>query len=163
MDSVVVNMENLSTEEREQLMKLIEKANNVEDKVWKPKKYDEYYIITGYGEIHSDTWHDSNHNELVYSIGNCFRTKEEAEFAVERLKVIAEMKRIAAKDDDVEWDGYLCHYFVFYDERTSTLNIGTNSWCKYTFIYFASEERVQEAIDTIGEDRIKKYLFGIEV
>ena len=29
-------------------------------------------------------------------------------------------------------------------------------------IYFESREKVEEAIDAVGEDRIKKYIFGVE-
>lgn len=37
MDKITLNMENLSGDEREQLIKLVEKANKKENnKVWKP-------------------------------------------------------------------------------------------------------------------------------
>lgn len=163
MDNITVNMKNLSADEREQLMKLIEKANKAEDKAWKPKYCERYYYIRFDGKIDYITWDDTKINNNMYSIGNCFRTEEEAEFSAEKLKVIAEMKRISAKDDEVEWDGYFCHHYINYNVNTRNLDIGTASWTKVDLIYFASKERAQEAIDTIGKDRIKKYLFGIEV
>ena len=43
MDEIKLNMENLTKEEREQLLKLVEKANRKESKVWKPKYNDKYY------------------------------------------------------------------------------------------------------------------------
>lgn len=163
MNNITVNMENLSADEREQLMKLIEKVNKVEDKVWKPKDGELYYYIRFDGCIDYAIWNNDEYDVVIYSIGNCFRTEEEAEFTVERLKVIAEMKRIAAKDDEVEWDGKNPHYYIFFNFYRNEIGICWDCMSKASNIYFASKERTQEAIDTIREDRIKKYLFEAEV
>ena len=79
MDNITVNMENLSEEERASLVALIEKANKPQSKVWKPKEGDAYFFVWSDGTV----------------IGDCFRTKEEAEEKVKELKVKAKWKRLS--------------------------------------------------------------------
>ena len=35
-------------------------------------------------------------------------------------------------------------------------------YCSQGTIYFESEEKAQQAIEAVGEERIKKYIFGVE-
>ncbi len=102
--NITVNMENLSQEERSTLLSLIEKANKPKNKVWKPEKDETYYYLYSYGKIEEDTWDNANEDRIRYAIGNCFKTKEEAEFALERQKVITELKRFALEHNDKEID-----------------------------------------------------------
>lgn len=165
MNSITVNMENLTVKEREQLLALVKKSN--EPKVWKPKKNEEYYFINTNDCISRDMWDKYNvYGNGRYSIGNCFKTKEEAEFAREKLKVIAELKRFAQEHNEYEIDlknfsqyKYYIYidledkkFFISYNYRTL---IGNN-------IYFTSEEIAKKAIDAIGADRLKKYYFEVE-
>ena len=165
--NIEVNFTNLTKEEQEQFNALVEKANKPKSKVWKPEKTDMYFAMSGYGEI-TPCWSEMNDFDTArYSIGNCFKTEEEAEFAFERLKVIAEMKRYIAEHDDVEldWKNYEQNkwYILYYYD---TDNIGTD-YCGYTqfvdnYLYASSEKVLKYMIKEIGEDRIKKYYFGVE-
>lgn len=67
-NTITLNMENLSEDEREQLMKLVEKAN----KMRKPENGEQYYIIYSYGGIDLCVWCDTKEDKGRYSIGNCF-------------------------------------------------------------------------------------------
>lgn len=98
MENITVNMENLSEEEREQLMKLIEKSNGSKRNVWKPEGNEKYFFVSGCGVINSCKWINDTTDNGYYEIGNCFKTKEEAEFALEKeelkLNYIVLQKRI---------------------------------------------------------------------
>lgn len=98
----------------------------------------------------------------MFAIGNHFKTRKEAEFQVERLKVLAEMKRIVAKDDEVAWDANKVHWFICYNIRKSEIDVQYYIFYKQDDIYFASEERAYECINTIGEERLKKYYFQVK-
>ena len=55
-NNITVNLENLSKEEREQLMKLIQKSNGCKRKVWKPEYNVFYFCISEYGSVVNNTW-----------------------------------------------------------------------------------------------------------
>ncbi len=159
MEEIKLNMENLSKEEREQLLKLVEKATRKESKVWKPKLDEIYYYVHDTGYVSDNIWRMGGDWLGRYSLGNCFKTREEAEFALERQKVIVELERYALKYNDPTkeptWElGYnrkekAIHSIEYIDNFVSSIR-------------FTSSNLVDEAIETIGEDRLIKYYFGIQ-
>lgn len=96
-------------------------------------------------------------------MGNCFETKEQAEFAIDKQKVYTELKRYALEHNEEEndWNDIdKCKWYITKD--CGKLNV--YSFYRLQFlnqIYFTSEEIAQNAIKEIGEDRIKKYLFEV--
>ena len=134
-------------------------------KVWKPREGEPYYYVDSNGEVLGDC--NSNHrvDEDRICLGNCFKTKEEAEHMVEKLKVINELKKFALENNEAEIDwknGTQEKHIIAYGFQT----IKTDLWY-YTQhipfnIYFTSKEIAQKAIETIGVDRIKKYYFDID-
>lgn len=72
---------------------------------WKPVKDEIFYIVNDMGYVVDCTWMDGcvYHNNC-YAHGNCFRTKKEAEAAVERVKA-ALKGETAEKSSVVELDG----------------------------------------------------------
>lgn len=142
MNNITVNMENLSDKERETLTKLIEKANKVESNVWKPEMKTNYYIVSDGGGIYAPTWLGNGFDEGAYLIGNCFRTKEETEFALERLKVITEPQRYADEHNgEIDWNDIRPKFYIFYDCDCGG-KIGVDYLCshKCNDIYFSSEK-----------------------
>ena len=56
---------------------------------WKPNKNDIYYYISSVGWfITNETWYNWTHDIEHYEMGNCFKTKEEAEAKLEQIKQI---------------------------------------------------------------------------
>ena len=165
MDKITLNMENLSEDEREQLIKLVEKANKKENsKVWKPEKGDWYWYI-GKTTISHLVFNNDRMDNFLYSIGNCFKTEKEAEFAVEKRKVIVELKRFAKENNEFEfyWCSYSHNkYFICYAGNTDSIEIYSRSINKSDDVYFSSKEIARAAIETIGEERLKKYYFEAE-
>ena len=53
---------------------------------WKPKYGDYYYFINYKGMAMRSTWFNSVNEYTMYEFGNCFRTKEEAEAARDRIR-----------------------------------------------------------------------------
>lgn len=73
----------------------------VKTEPWKPKKFDSYYIVNCVSRIEEIIWVNdyADRNNLV--IGNCFKTKEDAEEVVEKLKAF---KRL--RDAGFKFTGY---------------------------------------------------------
>lgn len=165
MEEIKLNMENLTKEEREQLLKLVEKANKKESKVWKPEARDFYYYIEAdiyticNKGISGAFWENSSADKHRYSLGNCFKTVEEAEFALEKLRVITELERFAKEHNDVTKEAT---WELGYNRKQKAVD-SIEYIDNFVFnIRFTSCNLVDEAIKTIGEDRLKKYYFGIE-
>ena len=157
-----VNMENLTEEERNQLLALVKKSTE-KHKVWKPDYDEKYYFLTSYADIDITIWANDAPDKCKYAIGNCFRTHEEAEFAVEKLKVIAELKRFAQEHNEkIDWKDGGWKYCITYNYTENKFTYMSAITSKRNDIYFTSEEIAQQAIEAIGADRLKKYYFEVE-
>ena len=53
---------------------------------WKPEYESYYYIINTAGEVIERIWVNTQFDKLCLEFGNCFRTKEEAEAAKDKIK-----------------------------------------------------------------------------
>lgn len=87
----------------------------------------------------------------------------EAIFELERLKVIAELKRFAKEHNEpLNWNALdeFKYCITFNVERRSIYYEGV-ILVKRNDIYFSSEKLARQAVAKIGEDRIKKYYLGI--
>lgn len=72
------------------------------DSVWKPVRGDMYYVVLLDGNALSVRWHDSNVDEDAYSFGNCFQTKEQARFEVDRRKFLAFFERSLRENEETQ-------------------------------------------------------------
>ena len=103
-ETITVNMENLTDTEREQLMNLVKKASNEEkkSKVWKPKIGESYYDLGAT----CLTWRDDSSDNYLYSIGEVFKTAEEADEEEKRRKILNQWKRLSveAGEEENEWN-----------------------------------------------------------
>lgn len=164
--NITVNMENLSNEERTTLLSLIEKASKPKNKVWKPEENETYYYICSSCNIEKDTYYDINIKNNIhknrYAIGNCFKTKEEAEFALERQKVITELKRFALEhnEKEIDWSDGKPKWLIY--SNRNHVGVKYVNLLKENNIYFTSEKITQAAIKEIGEERLKKYYFEVK-
>lgn len=144
----------------------------VEEPKWKPREGELYFYINSNGEIEYRYYKNRNINDKrrICNIGNYFKTDEEAEHMVEKLKVIKELQDFAIenRDEEISWeedDEYNRYkYSIYFDYRLESIRV---NWTTVAHdspfnLYFTSLEIAKEAIKKIGEDRIKKYYFDIE-
>lgn len=70
------------------LVELMVAAGFIEevDERWKPKKGDEYFYVDKDGQVGEYHWVGFWFDNILFDFGNCFRTREEAEAAAERVK-----------------------------------------------------------------------------
>ena len=139
----------------------LEEAEKKESGRWKPKFNDKYWYIDNILSVSVSNWDDCQVDRTRYAIYNCFASKAEAEFEVERLKVLAEMREFE-ESPDMEWDCRNFHYYIFYNTRTNNIGINSMTIGKDYNIFFESEEKAEECIEKVGADRIKKYYLRVE-
>ena len=65
--------------------------------VYELKKVDKYYYIDTFGTACSDIWDNDEIDNGRREIGNCFLTKEDAKFEVERRKIEAILLKYGKK------------------------------------------------------------------
>lgn len=122
---------------------------------------DQYFLIDSDGCINCTTYENDNFDVNRMKIGNFFRTKGQAEFAVERLKVLAEM-RVFAEPFNTKFNNVKVHYYIYYDNVNKKLEIDNVRSIHCGELYFESYEIAKECIDIVGADRIKKFYIGVE-
>ena len=148
-------------EVKEGFMDLLEKPKP--KSIWDLEYGDKYFFLTALGIIQGVIWRGDSGDYDRRSIGNMFLTKEDAEFARERPKVIAELKKYAKQFSDEEWkDNKTQKYYIVYRYSDDYIRSILTYTSKDSVLYFESPEKIQEAIDAVGEERIKKYYFGVK-
>lgn len=129
--------------------------------VWDLKNGDTYYVVD-YDDMNASKTVfyndeiDLNHRKL----GNCFLTKEEAEYELERRRIENEMIRLGGRRNIK-----ICNdnYYIMYDHKTRNLAYFNRNWMhSQGSIFFDTYVDVDKAVKAIGEDRIKKYIFGVK-
>lgn len=127
-----------------------------------PQKDDPYYFIASDGGVVYDVYDsDFSSDKDRLEFGNMFKTKEEAEFKREQLKVMHELEELA--DDNQSWDNFseYSHYYLMYNSVNLQVGIGASYMAHITPFYFNTFESAKAAISKIGEERLKKYYFCI--
>lgn len=163
-NTLQINMNNLTDEERNTLLSLVKKSNEPKSKVWKPKFGLVYYFISNNGEIEATNCIESIADEERFVFGNCFKTEDEAKFALEKLKVITELKRFAIEhnEGEIDWNSKIQNiYCLYYREHRG--DIEADYFCSRLWdgVFFTSKKIAEQAIKEIGEERLKKYYFEV--
>ena len=143
----------------EQLEKELERLKKLEKEKlvqYKPEIGDEYWFINSDGYVTCLEWEYDFFGQRIYEIGNTYRTKEEAEFVVEKIRTEAELRRFSKPFKIGE-----SNYHISLDKEENILNISSmRVFQSQGTIYFGSEENAKEAVHAVGERRIRKYIFG---
>lgn len=127
--------------------------------VWDLEKEDIYYFINPNGGVYSCRWVADEQDLSRREIGNAFLTYDEAKFELERRKcesIMLKYGRRTFKPRDF-------NYIIRFDNDDKQAFV--DFWRLNQFqgsIYFDTEELAQKAIDEIGEERLKKYVFQVE-
>ena len=133
----------------------IEKPKNV----WDLKEGEECYSLTVCGNVLHGFWDGSSSSIEIRDTGGIFLNREEAEFEVERRKVETEMLRLGGRR---KFNRGKDNYFIMYTRIEGLDYVNYHSMHEQGVIYFDSELDAINAVKTIGKDRIKKYIFGVE-
>lgn len=93
-------------------------------------------------------------------LGNCFKTKEKALHMVEKIKIINKLRELSNTRSIYNQDKFI----IYYNFQENKVSCGEINHMKVTSfeVYFKTREDCQKAIETIGEENLKKYYFDIE-
>lgn len=144
------------------------KAEEKQSKVWKPKEGEKFFYIDADGDVLSYTWEGFDDDE-IYAMGNCFKNKEEAEWEKQHRIVATELERFVAENDprpitEEDWgkENKKTKYFIRYDYWDNRFWADyCNTYALANQVYASDCDTLYKAIDHIGEERLKKYYFGV--
>lgn len=131
------------------------------NKNWKPKEGDTIFYITETGRVISGTFLSllpSDNAKVLFN--NAFQTREEAEHMFEKIKIINQLRGLS----NIKFSENKGKYFIYYNFRENRVLCGETNFCKLSPFEacFKTAEECQEAIETIGEENLKKYYFDVE-
>lgn len=161
-----MDIKNLTESEQQDFYRLLKKMNGEEAdkeqgvKVKKPEIGARYFYLDSVGDIINAVWDDDEYDNARWDLGNVFLTEKEIVFAIEKRKVEVELERYAKEHNDPTLED---SYFILYDEYNEELDYDMLADCRpQGAVVFASKQLVFDAIESIGRDRIIKYIFGVE-
>ncbi len=132
------------------------------NKRWKPNWGENYFRIDLFDNITSLKWDNDVFDNKYYNARNIYKTREEAEFEVERRKIMIELQNYADEHNG-EIDNPSDAFWIAFDEDDMSITIEMESYLPPVgAVLFSDAETAYDAIEAIGEDRIIKYMFGID-
>lgn len=157
------NLEELKKKYEELGQKINELENNLKNKNNRSRvnHHCKYYYINGYSEIGSDEENNLGLDENRYNIGNYFKTKEQSEKVLNKLKIYTKLKDLAnrlSEEDPVDWSN--SDQYKFYIDYNHHYNyFSQDSFCYIHYIgniYCTSPHFLDKAIKEIGEEELRE-------
>lgn len=137
--------------------------NGKSTQVWQPEEGETYFYIKSVGDVDSETYESNAYiDNARLEFTNIFRTEEEANIMARKLQIIAKLRKLSNVDFNEDFDEQ--KWYITYNHRTesiecdTTYNVQRMPFC----IYFKNQEDCGKAIETIGEENLKKYYFDVE-
>lgn len=152
-------LEQQMTALQSQIAKL-KKAEKVEGiKHWDPEHDELFYYVTDEGAVDRDRYQEEYFKDQILYL-NAFKTREEAELWAERFKVFRELSLFALVGmPTIDENKYV--YMIEYDREDDDWYINPCRHILESPMAFESEELALKAANYVGEDRLKKYWFGV--
>lgn len=141
--------------------KINELARQTSEVRWKAGKGDSYYYILSTGKTDEDKDIDCAWENDRYNIGNYFRTREEAEKTIEKIKIYTQLKDLALRlnaGEEINWKNYKqAKYSIFYNSEMANLLDGEAYLCqRIGQIYCLDENFLDIAKQEIGKENLIK-------
>src|SRR5699024_8225229 len=95
---------NTQDEIKELKQRIAELEEQVKEEQEFPQDGDGYWFITDRGMVFDSKFENKKSDRDSLEIGNFFKTKEQAEFAVEKLKVEAELRKYSRPFKYGDWN-----------------------------------------------------------
>lgn len=158
----------LTEEQLEKVKELIDLEPNA-TKAWKPKKGETYYYVTGVSDdnVHECRWDGIKYDTNLWSLGNCYKTEEEAEQADKRQKALIKVLGYIRENfgdwkpdwDRANQDKYHIAY-TYHDEKFISSDEYSMQSSALVLPHFQTAEQAQEIINKFEKEL--RLIWGIE-
>ena len=118
---------------------------------WEPEDGEEYFYISGYGTVYSETWHGVPADYYRRALGSIYPTEEECKKARERKLTEVRLRRTSTFEPDFEncEGGWIVGY-DYEDESLTTIPISDVDYGEP--IRYATSEDARKSIKENRED-----------
>lgn len=154
--------------ELEELKKVkIEDNKPKKGEIWKPDASinEYYYYINGLYEAHRTFSCYGDPDQTRISNGNFYKTREEAEYQAKVQKYTNLFKKyVEEHSEKLNWkDDSQQKFYVYYNKKYGVISTGieTTNAVQGT-IYSSSNSVLIDALNFIGKENAKKYLFNVK-
>lgn len=137
------------------------KENKSTNKRWRGRCGQNYYYVAHDNSVRCKTDYYIPVDEFRYYNHNYFQTEDKAQKYAKVLETERQLKKFADEHNDkIDWSNTnqekwnLCYYYSRYEVSPIRCCMVKEA----RVIYFSSEEIARQAIDEIGEEKIKEYL-----
>ena len=148
----------------DKIKKVLKELGIDENKRWDAVVGEEYWCVSTYGLIFLHQFDDSVYSKYLKSIGNIFKTKQEAQNHLYKINFLSQMKiDFEDNSDEIDWSDYnqkKCS--VCFDHfKNKIISTWWGSVQNQGVLCTTNEEWLKQYIID-NEQQIKKYCFGIE-
>lgn len=145
--------------ELEEIKNKIEKLEKQEKKRWRAEEGNDYYFINDCGNISWSVEDNGRTDNFRHFTRNYFKTGEEAQKHLDKLKTYFELMDLADElnnREEIDWkDIDQAKYFIFYNTREEKLLKSVYFNIKFSgVIYCLDENFLEKAKERIGEERL---------
>lgn len=125
-----------------------------------PEKNGNYWYISLCGDVYFSC-NNTECDDYVIAHNLVFRTRDECEDYKLFLEQLDEYKTDFSKE---EWENNrIRKYYIFYDYGYHEVKTDFSSVWKVQGTVYFTKENIKKFIEVVGEERIKKYMFGSRV
>lgn len=145
-----------------EIEKKIDEIEKQESKVrWRAKEDEIYYYFNVFGEIRANRDGRYKMDADIYNLGNYFKTEEEAENVVEKIKIYTQLKDLSLrlnKGLKISWDDFTQKkYYIGFNYPSNTLmRWYANNSQDIGQIYCLDSDFLDIAKQEIGEENLRK-------
>ena len=115
---------------------------------WKPKFDEKYYFVDGSGKVDAEPWLNDELDDIRYSMGNVFKTKEAAERWRDYLKAIATVRQDEGvlTPEQATKNGYI-YYICVHNEFGLVVHGANADYVSVNTVLFDTREHAQASRD----------------
>ena len=153
----------------EELKKQLDELKNVKidgtKTKWIPSRMEVFYFINNDLDVIENVCAKTDFEKPLIEIGNCFKTEEEAQFIVDKIKYTLMFKHyVEEHSEPLDWENeFQWKWSIFYNYVIHKIELDyAKRFKEQGTIYASSEEILQDAIEYVGEDNVKKYILEVE-
>lgn len=133
----------------------LEKEAGEKDCTWRPGRNEEYYSVDG-GRLDACVNFNQDTTDKAIAVGQCFKTRKEAEDYIEWLKAFKTLRDDA---QGYKFDEAVDNYFVECD-TDGDLCVESDDGCINQLIYFKSAELASKSLEK--HEKEWKIFFGVK-
>ena len=128
---------------------------------WKPEKFQKYYYIGGDSSVYDDGWaNGSAIDNGRFDIGNCFKTREEAERTIEYLKALAVVRGDATTKFVKGKNNWSVSYSTLSNRLIVVTHLSAIDYGIFGLPYFATEDDARMSIELHKNEWLT--IFGVK-